>query len=207
MRLYLIRGRGAGGKARSFGRRRTTLSAPKYRPFRPLLFDARLLSQKLTVLDRQPVELARLLGHICNRLTPVAQRQQLVLTFQRPPQPLVIQGRRVVLEWIFSTIVDYILNDIPAHGTVSLTMNSDSDGNYRMSIIGTGPPSILRFISAPCPEVDDNEARKNWAEKRRGFSMAKLLLAFHGGHIAVKRKEDLGIDIKVWLPLDFSAPT
>jgi|GEM_PF-4730319 len=206
MRLYLIRGRGTGGRARDFGQRRTALSVPRYRPFRPLLFDARLLSQELPVPDRQPVELTQLLGHICRRLIPVAQRQQIVLTFQIPSQPLVIQGKRIILDWIFSTFVDYVLNGTPAYGTASLEVNRDFDGNYRMSIVGAAPPSVLNFFSAPCPEVDDSQARKIAVEKHRGFSIAKLLLVLHGGSVTVKRKENLGTDVRVWLPPGFGAP-
>ncbi len=207
MRLYLIHGRGTGSKARSFEQRRTALSVLRYRPFRPLLFDARLLSQELTVPDRHQVELTQLLGRICRRLIPIAQRQQIVLTFQIPSQPLVVHGKRIILDWIFSTFVDYVLNGTPAYGTVSLGVNSDSDGNYCMSIMGAAPPSILNFLSVSYPEVDDNLTRKICIEKHRGFSTAKLLLVLHGGSVTVKKQENLGTNIKVWLPLGFGAPT
>ena len=201
MALHLIRGRRMSTTVRCVGQRRFPLAITGRGSLPPLLFDARNLSQELVATDKRPVELTHILRQVYRRFLPIAQRRQTFLFLQLFPQPFVIEGKPIVLDWVFSTFVDYALNETPAHGEVSLSAMVCADGNVNITVASACMTPILSGSFVPGSEGrSPHTTNKFWNGERTGITTANMLIEAHGGCISVDSNQYHGTDVVVILP-------
>jgi len=160
-------------------------------------FDAGTVS-----LDRQALDLAKLLNHVGNQLIPQAVQARVKLTLDVVPLPTCV-GDEDRLAQVFTNLVDNAIKHTPEDGFVHLTARSES-GQARIEIIDSGagiPPEHLERIFERFYKIDGSRKGEGKPGTGLGLAIAQQIIQAHDGAIHVRSIIGEGSAFEVTLPV------
>jgi len=160
-------------------------------------FDAGTVS-----LDRQALDLAKLLNHVGNQLIPQAVQARVKLTLDVDPLPTCV-GDEDRLAQVFTNLVDNAIKHTPEDGFVHLTARGES-GQARIEIIDSGagiPPEHLERIFERFYKIDGSRKGEGKPGTGLGLAIAQQIIQAHDGTIQVRSIIGEGSAFEVTLPV------
>lgn len=160
-------------------------------------FDAGTVS-----LDRQPLDLAKLLNHVGNQLIPQAVQARVKLSLDVGPLPTCV-GDEDRLAQVFTNLVDNAIKHTPEDGFVHLTARSEN-GLARIEIIDSGagiPPEHLERIFERFYKIDGSRKGEGKPGTGLGLAIAQQIIQAHDGGIHVRSIIGEGSAFEVTLPV------
>jgi signal transduction histidine kinase len=164
-----------------------------------LLFAAQLDARKVE-LQREPVDLLRLVTHAYEAALPVAAERQIELVLATEPIG-ALEGDAGRLGQAIDNLLSNALKFTPPGGTVSLRLSERADGSeIEISDTGMGISAedqqrlFERFFRAP--EATEQAIQGTGL----GLSIAAAIVQGHGGSIEVESEVGRGTAFKVVLP-------
>jgi heavy metal sensor kinase len=152
-------------------------------------------------MDRQPVDLAKLMAEVSEYVRVFAEAHGIAMEF-KSVVPITIQGDREHLRRLLLNLVDNGIKYTPAGGLVTLTLQRDGEwAVLRVADTGIGlAPEELerifqRFYRAPAA-VDQGKEGSGL-----GLCIARSIAEAHGGHIQAESSLQQGSTFTVFLPL------
>jgi signal transduction histidine kinase/CheY-like chemotaxis protein len=171
------------------------------------LLDTSRISQKKLKLQREPVELQRVMRRCMAVVEPLMKSRGHTFTASIPPEPLWLEADPVRLEQIVVNILNNAAKYTENGGKVDLQVRV-IDGAVEIRVRDTGigiPANMLDKIFEPFLQVERRD-RLN-AGIGIGLALTKYLTEMHGGMIeAYSSGEGQGSEFVVVLPLLPSAP-
>jgi len=171
------------------------------------LLDTSRISQKKLKLQREPVELQRVMRRCMAVVEPLMKSRGHHFTASIPPDPLWLEADPVRLEQIVVNILNNAAKYTEHGGTVDLKVRV-IDGTVEIRVHDSGigvPAGMLEKIFEPFLQVERKD-RLN-AGIGIGLALTKYLTEMHGGIIeAFSSGEGQGSEFIVVLPLLPSAP-
>jgi len=152
-------------------------------------------------MDRQPVDLAELVGEVGDSAHVLAEAQGVALEF-KSVAPMTIAGDRMHLRRLLLNLVDNGLKYTPAGGRVTLTLQRDGEwAALRVADTGIGIAAeeqeriFQRFYRTPEAVAQSKEG------SGLGLCIARSIAEAHGGRIHVESTPGCGSTFTVFLPL------
>ena len=172
-----------------------------------LLTLARLESPAFT-LDLEPVNVAALLEESILQLSELAEERKLEMSLSLPPTTPRVMADRARLKQVILNLLDNSLKYTSPGGEISVGLQDDRAGRRLVCAVrdsGEGIPE------ADLPFIFDKLYRARRASGRPvegsglGLSLAKQIIAVHGGEIRVESKPGAGSTFTFTLP--YEVPT
>jgi signal transduction histidine kinase len=157
------------------------------------------------VLDRQALDLERLLNQVGSQLIPHAVEAQVQLTLDIDPLPTCV-GDEDRLSQVFTNLVDNAIKHTPAGGFVRLSARRES-GMARIAVIDSGegiPEEHLNRIFERFYKVDGARKKEAKPGTGLGLAIAQQIVQAHGGDIIVRSQIGDGTAFEVNLPVVLS---
>jgi two-component system OmpR family sensor kinase len=154
------------------------------------------------VLDRQVLDLSKLLTHVVNQLIPQAVQAQVKLTLDLDLLPTCL-GDEDRLAQVFTNLVDNAIKHTPAGGFVRLTARA-AGGLARVEIIDSGmgiPPEHLNRIFERFYKIDGSRKGGEKPGTGLGLAIAQGIVRAHEGSINVRSTLGEGSAFEVTLPV------
>jgi len=164
-------------------------------------FDAGTIS-----LDRQELDLERLLNQVGSQLIPQAAEAKVEFVLDIDPLPTCV-GDEDRLSQVFTNLVDNAIKHTPAGGFVRLSARSES-GLARVEVIDSGegiPAEHLPRIFERFYKVDGTRKKEAIPGTGLGLAIAQQIVQAHGGTIIVRSQIGEGTAFEVSLPVVKSA--
>lgn len=171
------------------------------------LLDTSRISQKKLKLQREPVELQRVMRRCMAVVEPLMKSRGHKFTASIPPQPLWLEADPVRLEQIVVNVLNNAAKYTENGGVIDLQVRMvDGAVEIRVRDSGIGiPANMLNRIFEPFLQVE-RKGRLN-AGIGIGLALTKYLTEMHGGMIeAYSAGEGHGSEFVVILPLLPTAP-
>jgi two-component system phosphate regulon sensor histidine kinase PhoR len=153
-------------------------------------------------MDRQPVDLAKLMAEVSEYVRVLAEAHGVALEF-KSVAPITIQGDREHLRRLLLNLVDNGIKYTPAGGRVTLTLQRDGEwAVLRVADTGIGlvpeelEPIFQRFYRAPAA-VDQGKEGSGL-----GLCIARSIAEAHGGRMSVESSPGQGSSFTAFLPLN-----
>lgn len=154
-------------------------------------------------LDKQSVDIMTLMDNVLDLTRDWAGMESLKITFQKPkksPGMLELDERRIK-----QTIINIIRNAIsytPSGGTITMSLTEEKDSvNIAVQDTGIGIPEDEQdTIFEPFKTVTGDEEGVTRPNTGLGLSLAKNIVAMHGGDITVKSILGEGTTVTISLP-------
>ena len=152
-------------------------------------------------MDRQPVDLAKLMAEVSEYMRVLAEAHGVAMEF-KSVVPITIQGDREHLRRLLLNLVDNGIKYTPAGGLVTLTLQRDGEwAVLRVADTGIGlapeeqEQIFQRFYRAPAAVSRGEEG------SGLGLCIARSIVEAHGGYVQVESAEGHGSIFTVCLPL------
>ena len=151
-------------------------------------------------LHYEALDLADLVMGVAEQMQPLADDRNVRLEVDAAPVPLLADEDRLLQ--VLLNLVDNALNHTPAGGTVTIACASE-DRHALISVRDTG----VGIAAEHLPHIFDRFYRVDTARSRErggtglGLSIARMMIAAHGGHVAVESEPGLGSSFTIRLPL------
>lgn len=152
-------------------------------------------------LERDEVDLGRLVKRVVASFRPRAHAQGVSLTTEVADVPLAIWGDAQRLEQVLGNLITNALQHTPSGGGIRLAIRSDQD-SVIIDVIDTGSG----IASDDLDHVFDRFFRADEARSRRdggsglGLAIVKQLVEAHGGAVSVASEVDIGTTLTIRLP-------
>lgn len=158
-------------------------------------YDAGVLEMRMEVVDlgllaREAVEVASLLSP-----------QGIALSFEHPPEPVLVLGDRLRLSVIVSNLIDNAVKYSPGGGQVRCILHSEAGRAYfRVRDRGLGisaadmPMLFTRFGRIVTPE------NSHISGTGLGLYLGREIAHHHGGDLEVTSEPGAGSEFTLWLP-------
>ncbi len=173
------------------------------------LLDLARLDAGTADLKLAPVDLHVLLDSILEKFSLQAQKGEISLILNMPPDlpTLVADGDR--LAQVFTNLVDNALRHTPSGGQVTLQAKStQSEIEIRVSDTGSGIPSdAVPHIFERFYQADLSRAGGEKHGAGLGLAIVQEIVSAHSGKITFRSQEGLGTTFIVQLPLVQPAAT
>jgi signal transduction histidine kinase len=172
---------------------------------RRLVNDLLLLSQiesGQATLDRQPLSVSSLLRAAEERLHWRAVEQQVSVNVAAPETLPPVLADSVRIEQVLANLLDNALRHTPSSGAITLLAASDG-GEVRIAIHNTGSyisPDHLDRVFERFYQVDRSR-RRNGHNGGLGLSIAREIVAAHGGRISASSDANSGTTFAFTLPI------
>lgn len=153
-------------------------------------------------LDRQALDLGRLLNQVGGQLIPQAMEAQVELTLDIDPLPTCV-GDEDRLSQVFTNLVDNAIKHTPQGGFVRLCAGSEG-GWARVEVIDSGegiPTEHLSRIFERFYKVDGARKKETIPGTGLGLAIAQQIVQAHGGTIQVRSQVGEGTAFEVCLPV------
>ena len=169
-------------------------------------------------LNREAVELRSLIDSVWHTVEPLAQRQQLRLSYSGA-ETLWIEADKSRLTQVLLNLLDNSIKFSPFQGTIWVNVdliNSETKPNYvQINIIDSGcgfPPTDLPYVFERLYRGDPARARQTTSNSKSistfathgsglGLAIAKQIVLAHGGTVkAMNHPETKGAWLQVELP-------
>lgn len=148
-------------------------------------------------LDRQPVELNRLLEDLVDFFTPQAQQQRVQLRLKRHEGPLIAP---VDAKLIKQAVLNLLLNGLQALG--------NTGGELILGLYRGTDEAVIEVIDTGrgiAPDVQQKIFDAYYSTRKGGtglgLAMTRRIIEEHGGRIVVKSEPGKGSDFSLHLPL------
>ncbi len=168
-----------------------------------LVDSSRVASGKLK-LEYRPYSLYDIVKGSFNGQKPAADSQGIELVFQANTEDVTVFGDPGRLQQVFSNLISNALKFTPEGGTVSITMDSDSEKSViSVSDNGRGiTPEAMPLIFQQFSQGDLGNSGSGGG-LGLGLSIVKILVERHGGSVSVSSEgRDKGSTFTVTLPLN-----
>jgi two-component system, OmpR family, sensor histidine kinase CiaH len=132
------------------------------------------------------VDVASLAADVVRRAAPLAQSQSVTLTYQREPEPVVVEADPDRLQQVLLILLDNALKHTPSGGAVVVAARRQG-AEACLEIVDSGEG----IDAAHLPRVFDRFYRVDRARSRTdggtglGLAIAKSLVDAHGGQLAL----------------------
>lgn len=147
-------------------------------------------------LDRQPVDLNRLLEELVDFFSPQALLQRVQIRVKKSAAPLIAPvDARLIKQAVLNLMLN-ALQAMPAGGELMLTLH-ERDGSAVVDVIDTGPGIPADVI----PRIFAAYYSTRKGGTGLGLPMAKRIADEHGGSLAVSSEPGKGTDFCLRLPL------
>lgn len=172
-----------------------------------LLDLSRLQTGKLA-LDRQPIDLASVIGDAVDSLRPQAKAKKIRLGIYVTRGPLMTEADPVRVQQVVWNLLANAIKFTPDSGKI--TVNLSREGREAKLAVGdTGQgidPGFLKHIFEMFRQGDAGTTRRHGG-MGIGLALVRQLVELHGGRVEA-RSEGVGRGacFSVWLPLDAAAP-
>jgi signal transduction histidine kinase len=145
--------------------------------------------------------LASCIEDICDMLKPIADKKNLELKFETPPEMPVCADRRLVRQ----ILINLINNALKFTHEGGVTVRASKEKNeYRIDVVDTGigiAPEDLRRIFKDFHRVETG-LTSNYEGVGIGLTLSKRLVELHEGRIIVNSETGKGSSFSVFLPLN-----
>jgi two-component system, OmpR family, heavy metal sensor histidine kinase CusS len=148
------------------------------------------------------VDLAALAAGVVETMRPLAEARRVALDHE-PDGPLRVRGEEARLRQVFFNLLDNAIKYTPAGGTVAVGLGR-VDGDVVVTVRDTG----IGIPAEHLPRVFDRFYRVDKVRSRAeggaglGLSIARKIVADHGGRIELTSTPGQGTTCTVRLPLD-----
>jgi len=160
-------------------------------------------------MNMAPVDVLVLLGSIVEKFSLQAQKGEIDLILDAPPElpTLIADGDR--LAQVFTNLVDNALRHAPTGGQVTLQAGfTQTEMEFRVADTGSGiPPEAVQHIFERFYQVDSSRPGGEKHGAGLGLAIVHEIVAAHSGRITVRSQEGLGTTFTVHLPLVQPAAT
>jgi len=149
----------------------------------------------------EEVDLPFLVARVLDKLAPLAQEAELVLSSDLPASFSVVEGDRMRLEQVVTNLVENAIKFTPAEGKVTVE-GADLGDEVQLSVSDTGigvPPSERERVFDRFHQVDSS-AERAYRGAGLGLTICKHIVAHHGGRIWVEDHLPQGSRFCVVLP-------
>lgn len=164
------------------------------------LMDLSRLESKRVALELKPVDVGFLVHHVVDKMRPLAEASQLVLS-QSVPSGLIVPADADRLEQVLTNLVDNALKYTPPGGRVEVRAAA-MNGEIAVEVADTGrgiPPEDLPHVFERFYRADRSRTRGSGGTGL-GLAIAKHIVEAHGGRISVRSRSDEGTAFVVTLP-------
>ncbi|MBI2972411.1 MAG: HAMP domain-containing protein [Armatimonadetes bacterium] len=164
------------------------------------LMDLSRLESKRVALELKPVDVGFLVHHVVDKMRPLAEASQLVLS-QSVPSGLIVPADADRLEQVLTNLVDNALKYTPPGGRVEVRAAA-MNGEIAVEVSDTGrgiPPEDLPHVFERFYRADRSRTRGSGGTGL-GLAIAKHIVEAHGGRISVRSRSDEGTAFVVTLP-------
>ncbi len=164
------------------------------------LLDISRIERGQLSLERQPVDLDRLIESLVEDMRPTLRRHP--LAFQSEGAGLVVEGDETRLQQVFQNLLQNAVKYSPTGGPVIIRLYRE-DGNAKIAVMDKG-------IGIPEDELPKLFTRFHRARNAEAFHISGLgvglyvvreVVRLHGGDIAAESHEGRGTTFTVALPL------
>jgi signal transduction histidine kinase len=169
-----------------------------------LLFLAQLDGGKFAI-EREAVDLARVVHESVEGCRPIAQARRIELVEESGPAPTLV-GDRARLAQVLDNLVSNAVKFTPDGGRVAVTLSS-SDDRARIEVVDTG----VGIAAAEQSKLFERFFRSSTATASAipgtglGLAITKAIVERHGGTIAIESAENEGTTVLVELPIEAPA--
>jgi signal transduction histidine kinase len=153
-------------------------------------------------LEREAIDLERLLNQVGNQLIPQAVAAQIDLRLNIDSLPTCV-GDEDRLSQVFTNLVDNAIKHTPAGGFVHLSARSEA-GIARVEVIDSGegiPADHLPRIFERFYKVDGARKKETIPGTGLGLAIAQQIVVAHKGTIQVRSQPGEGTAFEVTLPV------
>ncbi len=164
------------------------------------LLDLSRFERGIIELRRADLEVAPVIAAVINTQRPEAERKHINLACQLPDTPLRawMDGDRI--HQVLTNLVTNAIAYTPEGGSVTIEaqMSENADGRCCIGVRDTGtgiPPEHLPHIFEPF-----YRAHKDGQGMGLGLSIAREIVALHGGEMTVSSEPGRGTRFQFWLP-------
>ncbi len=149
-----------------------------------------------------PVNLADVISHVTAQLTAEANTAGVTLT--ATPGDAPTNGDALLLERLVHNLVENgIRHNVPDDGWVRITSRTTGD-QVEVEVTNSGPhvpPYEVEGLFKPFHRLADNRL-VGAKGAGLGLSIVQSVAQAHGGSVSAKPRDDGGLAITVWLPVD-----
>jgi len=131
-----------------------------------------------------------------------AEAKHVVVEFEEPTEPVVVEGDAVRLQQIFTNVLSNAVKFTPKGGSIRLTLTGDAE-NAVVKIRDTGQGIAPEFLPHIFEVFRQQESgiRKSSSGLGIGLALVKYLVDLHGGNIQiVSEGAGLGAEVTIRLP-------
>ncbi len=164
------------------------------------LMDTREMESGFVKLNVRTFSLTRLISEIADLYTLLAEEKSITLTTAFPDHELTLDGDRQRLARVFANLVDNALKYTPKGGAVHIAFEERPDAIVtRVSDTGIGiPPEEQSLIWQRL--FRGKQARESEKGLGLGLNIVQIIVAAHGGEVAVESVCGRGTTFSVTLP-------
>jgi signal transduction histidine kinase len=165
------------------------------------LFDFTRLEYLDQTPNREPFDLTALLQSLVDDLQPQAELKGVTLTLDRPATPCLGEGDTHLLTRAVENLLDNALRYTPSGGSVRVTCASAPDA-LTFSVADTGPgipAQDLPHLFTPLFRGETSRNRRTGGAGL-GLTIARRILAAHGGELSVRNPETGGATFIATIP-------
>jgi signal transduction histidine kinase len=164
------------------------------------LMDAREMESGFVRLNVQPFSLTQVIAEIVDLYLLLAEEKSLSLTAEFPPGEIALEGDRQRLARAFANLVDNALKYTPKGGSVRITFEVLDDAVVtRISDTGIGIPEEEQSLIWQ-RLYRGKRARESEKGLGLGLNIVQIIVAAHGGGVAVRSAVGEGTTFEVTLP-------
>ncbi|MBK9925702.1 MAG: HAMP domain-containing protein [Anaerolineales bacterium] len=167
------------------------------------LLDLARLEAGTADLTMTDVDMKALLENMVVKFTPQAEKANVTLQLQVPPNLPSVIGDGDRLSQVFTNLVDNALKFTPAGGQVTLSAKKVG-AEMELSVADTGlgvPNEALSRLFDRFYQVDPSRAGGMAHGAGLGLAIVKEIVEAHGGKIGVRSQVGLGTTFTIHLPL------
>ncbi|MCA9985101.1 MAG: HAMP domain-containing histidine kinase, partial [Anaerolineales bacterium] len=153
------------------------------------------------VLDRENVDLTQVVGEIAEVSEGQALEKEIVLSFNRPDDPIFIQLDPQKIKRVLQNVISNAIKYTPDEGQVDVAVQRN--GQYAYVVVrdtGYGiPANELPYIFNRYRRVEGHKGRA--VGTGLGLAIVKSLVEAHEGEITVESEVNVGSTFTLKLPL------
>ncbi len=173
------------------------------------LLDVSRITNGRIKLQRERLDLARVVAHAVETVKPLIDARGHRLTVAVPPEPLYVDGDMVRLTQILDNLLSNAAKYMDEGGAIALTVAAEPPdwATIRVRDYGIGiPPELLEsvfelFVQAP------NAPNRRQGGLGIGLALVRALVELHGGTVHAQSKSpEQGSEFIVRLPLAAALP-
>jgi heavy metal sensor kinase len=154
----------------------------------------------LLEIQRKPMDLHALLTDAAELFQPVAEQKHIRLDVRVEPEPLTLLGDQTRIQRVVANLLDNAIKYTPEGGKITLATTADRQ-SVRFTISDTGPGIDPAETERIFDRFFRSEQSRSSQGNGLGLSLARSIVAAHGGTLTVENNPDQGCTFTAILPL------